>query len=238
MAAVDLLGTALDVYRDRFAIAVSFQKEGLVLLDMAWRLAGSVQAFTLDTGRLPVETLQMIDVVRDRYGIAVESVRPDPDEVARMVAERGPDLFRDSVELRHLCCEVRKVRPLGRKLQQLDAWATGLRREHSSNRAAIPKVAQEAGRIKISPLADWTAAQVDAYTEQHNVPVHPLYAHGFLSIGCEPCTRALLPGESGRAGRWWWEQDSRKECGIHFAPDGSARRAFAGGQGILTDTDA
>jgi phosphoadenylyl-sulfate reductase (thioredoxin) len=224
----------METYRDRFAVAISFQKEGMVIVDMAWRLAGGVRAFTLETGRLPEETHRMMETVRQRYGIVVEPVRPDEDEVAQMVARNGLDLFRDSVELRRLCCEVRKVRPLERKLQELDAWATGLRREQSPERAAAPKVERHGGLIKINPLADWTAAQVDEYTRLHHVPVHPLYARGYSSIGCEPCTRALQPGEAGRAGRWWWEADSRKECGIHFTADGAVRRAGAG----LADSDA
>jgi phosphoadenylyl-sulfate reductase (thioredoxin) len=120
---------------------------------------------------------------------------------------------------------VRKVRPLERKLAGLQAWATGLRREQSPERAATPKVEWTDGRVKINPLADWTAAQMNRYLADRDVPVHPLYARGFASIGCAPCTRALEPGESGRAGRWWWELDEKKECGIHIGADGVARRA-------------
>jgi thioredoxin-dependent adenylylsulfate APS reductase len=237
--AADLVAWAVQTFRDRFAIAVSFQKEGMVVLDMAWRSTPGVRAFTLETGRLPEETHGMMETVRERYGIVVERVRPDADEVRQMVARHGADLFRDSVELRRLCCEVRKVRPLERKLRELQAWATGLRREQSPERALVPKLERQDGRIKINPLADWTAAQVDEYIRLHDVPVHPLYARGFASIGCEPCTRALLPGEIGRAGRWWWERDSKKECGIHFTPDGAVRRAGEPhGRGMLTDTNA
>jgi phosphoadenylyl-sulfate reductase (thioredoxin) len=179
----------------------------------------------------------MMDTVRERYGTVVEEVRPDAEEVAQMVALHGVNLFRDSVELRRLCCEVRKVRPLERKLQGLQSWATGLRRDQSADRGGIPKAERRDGRIKVNPLADWTAEQVDEYILEHDVPVHPLYARGFASIGCEPCTRALLPGETGRDGRWWWEQDARKECGIHFTPEGVARRS-AYVQAIQADTDA
>ena len=237
--AADLVAWAVHTYRERFAIAVSFQKEAMVIMDMAWRLAGGVRAFTLETGRLPEETHSMMETVRQRYGIVVERVRPDADEVAQMVARHGMNLFRDSEELRRLCCEVRKVRPLERKLNELDAWATGLRREQSPERAGVPKMEKQEGRVKINPLADWTADQVDEYILRHDVPVHPLYARGFASIGCEPCTRALLPGETGRAGRWWWERESHKECGIHFTPDGLVRRAEGPpDRGILTDTNA
>ena len=167
----------------------------------------------------------MMESVRQRYGIPVEIVFPERDEVEHLVAFHGPNLFYSSVQARQRCCDVRKVRPLERKLETLKAWATGLRRDQSDTRAAIPKVDRDpAGRIKICPLADWSADRVEEYIAKHDVPVHPLYARGYTSIGCAPCTRAVQPGESERAGRWWWEQDAKKECGIHFAPDGSVAR--------------
>jgi len=226
--AADLIAWAMETYRDRFAISTGFQKEGMAIVDMAWRVSRSVRVFTLDTGRLPGQTQRMIEIVGERYGIDVERVRPDAEEVQRMTARHGTDLFRDSVESRQLCCEIRKVRPLDRKLGEFDAWATGLRRDQSPERAGVPKLERLDGRVKLNPLADWTAAQVEEYTRRHDVPMHPLYARGFASIGCEPCTRALLAGETGRAGRWWWEVEGRKECGIHFAPDGAVRRAPRG----------
>ena len=128
-----------------------------------------------------------------------------------------------------MCCEVRKVRPLERKLAEFRAWATGLRREQTQARAGIGKVEESGGRLKLNPLADWSSAQVEEYTRAHGVPVHPLYARGFASIGCAPCTRAVEPGEPERAGRWWWEQGVR-ECGIHFTPDGSVRRIQPAGK--------
>jgi phosphoadenosine phosphosulfate reductase len=223
--AEEVLSWAISTYGDSFAIATSFQKEGMVIVDMAARLRNGVHVFTLDTGRLPRETHVMIELLRHRYGIAAEVVHPDPDEVAEMVAARGANLFYDSVESRRLCCDIRKVRPLQRKLAGLQAWASGLRREQSAERAAVPKVSMVEGRIKVNPVADWTAAQIEAYLARYDVPVHPLYARGFASLGCEPCTRALQPGESGRAGRWWWEADEKKECGIHIAADGLVKRA-------------
>ena len=125
-----------------------------------------------------------------------------------------------------MCCEVRKVRPLARKLLEFEAWATGLRRDQSETRAGLRRVEQVDGRIKINPLVDWTEAEVDLYIREHDVPLHPLYARGYTSIGCAPCTRAVEQGEDPRAGRWWWEQDARKECGIHFAADGSVSRVI------------
>jgi phosphoadenosine phosphosulfate reductase len=184
-----------------------------------------VRVITLDTGRLPGETLDMIDAVRTRYGIAVEVVRPDAAEVDDMVQRHGRDLFRESVELRELCCSVRKVRPLQRKLAELSAWATGLRREQSTARAGVAAAEMVDGRLKLNPLAQWTRDQVDQYTREHDLPVHPLYAKGYATIGCEPCTRALSPGEDERAGRWWWEAGAHKECGIHITPAGAVRRA-------------
>jgi phosphoadenosine phosphosulfate reductase len=224
-SASEILAWAVETYADGFAIAASFQKEGLVVVDLVSRLTPHPRVFTLDTGRLPEETYRMMDTLRERYGISIELVFPDREEVERMTNQHGPNLFLDSVERRQMCCEVRKVRPLQRKLKELSAWATGLRREQSETRIHIPKVEAVEGRMKLSPLADWTAAQVDDYVRAHNVPVHPLYEHGYASIGCAPCTRPILPGEPARAGRWWWEQDAKKECGIHFAIDGTVRRA-------------
>ena len=221
----ELLAWAAARYGDAFAIGTSFQKEGMVILDMASRLLpGGVRVFTLDTGRLPGETYTMMETVRERYGVAVEVVLPDPADVEPMVAEHGPDLFYRAPELRVLCCEARKTRPLERKLHTLRAWATGLRRGQSAQRAAVPKVDTSGATVKISPLADWTAAQVEAYIREHRVPVHPLYARGYTSIGCASCTRAVREGEDERAGRWWWEQDGAKECGIHFSALGQVER--------------
>jgi len=191
----------------------------MVLLDLAWRTRLPFRVFTLDTGRLPEETISMLETVRQRYGIDVEVVTPDPGEAGEMVQSHGLDLFYDSTEMRQLCCNVRKVLPLNRKLKEFDAWATGLRRGPGRSRAAVPKVSENAGRLKLAPVADWSAEKVNAYIKEFDVPVHPLYAQGYTSIGCAPCTRAVLEGESERAGRWWWEESTKKECGIHFAPD-------------------
>ena len=194
-------------------------------MDIASQIGGDVRVFTLDTGRLPDETISMIDTVRRRYGLTVEAVHPDPAEIEKMIEQYGVDLFYDSPENRRLCCEIRKVRPLGRKLVEFDAWAAGLRREQSDTRSQIAKVERVDGRVKIHPLADWTSADLDRYIQDHDVPVHPLYRQGYATIGCAPCTRPILPGEDQRAGRWWWEQTTHKECGIHFSPDGKVHRA-------------
>lgn len=223
--ASEILAWAVETYGGAFAIATSFQKEGMAVLDMAVRITPAIRVFTLDTGRLPDETWQMIETVRRRYGVPAEVVQPDAEEVRQLIAPRGPDLFYESVEARRSCCDIRKVRPLDRKLATLAAWATGIRREQSTTRAGTPKIEPFAVPVKINPIADWTTAQVEEYTRANDVPVHPLYARGYASIGCAPCTRPILPGEDPRSGRWWWEQNAHKECGIHFGPDGKARRA-------------
>ena len=224
LTAAEILSWASVTFGDRFGIATSFQKEGMVIVDLAVRAGGLCRVFTLDTGRLPATTHQMIETVRDRYGIAVEVVSPDPVEVADMVATHGLDLFYQSHELRERCCNVRKVRPLQRKLSEFDCWATGLRRQQSETRAAVGKAGEVDGHLRICPLVDWTAAQVEEYIRLNDVPVHPLYGAGYTSIGCDPCTRAVAPGEDERAGRWWWENRAAKECGIHFAADGTVKR--------------
>ena len=219
-----ILRWAIARFDQSLAIATAFQTEGMVILDMASRISSSVRVFTLDTGRLPEETYQMIETIRKRYGVTVEAVSPDAAEVESMVALHGPNLFYGAKPLRNLCCEIRKVRPLERKLRELEAWVTGLRRDQNESRAGARKVESTAGKVKINPLADWTADQVNAYVGRRDVPIHPLYAAGYRSIGCAPCTRPVRPGESDRAGRWWWEQDGASECGIHFTPEGKAER--------------
>ena len=222
--ATEILSWAADTYGNGFAVSTSFQSEGMVIVDMVAKLAKSPRVITLDTGRLPAETYQMIETVRGRYGIAVEVVYPNAAELESMVARHGPNLFYRETALRMLCCNIRKVRPLDRKLRELKAWAVGLRRSQNDSRAEIRKVDLDATPIKISPLANWTSEQVDEYIHLHGVPRHPLYERGYTSIGCDPCTRAVEAGESERAGRWWWEQDADKECGIHFTADGRAQR--------------
>lgn len=224
LSAEGLIEWAQQTWGSRFAVVTSFQAEGMVLLDMAARRDPGVRVITLDTGRLPEETYQMIETVRAKYGISVEMVAPDPVETERMVTRFGPNLFRDSLAQRRLCCEIRKVRPLAHKLEGVDAYAVGLRREQGEARGSIPKIADEQGRRKLSPLADWTREDVAEYTRIHGVPEHPLYAKGYTSIGCGPCTRATEAGEPERAGRWWWELDGNSECGLHFTAEGKVER--------------
>ncbi len=203
----------------RIAIVASFQAESSVLIDMASRVRRDVHVLTLDTGRLPQETYDMVDRVRDRYAIEVELISPDAGDLAQMVGTHGVNLFYKSPELRRLCCDVRKSRPLARALRGYDAWVTGLRRQQAATRSHTAVVAadpEHEGLTKIAPLASWSKEQVWSYIREHDLPYHPLYERGYTSIGCEPCTRATTAGEDERAGRWWWEQGQNKECGLHW----------------------
>jgi thioredoxin-dependent adenylylsulfate APS reductase len=202
------------------AICSSFQAEGCVLIDMAWRIDPSIRVFTIDTGRQPQETYDLIDAIRERYGIATEVFLPDTGVVEQMVRKHGNNLFFRDVNLRLLCCQVRKVLPLTRHLAGLDAWITGLRRDQWATRTNIRKVEidhDHGAIVKLNPLAEWTEDEVWDYVRQNDLPIHPLYEQGYSSIGCAPCTRPVEPGEPSRAGRWWWEVNAPKECGIHCA---------------------
>jgi len=216
--AEELLTWAIDTFHPRMAISAAGGVDGLALVDMAWRINPDVRVFTLDTGRLPPETYALFEEVRERYGIDVEFEVPDGNEVAKLSTTFGPNLMYRSVDLRLACCNVRKVEPLKKKLATLDAWIAGLRREQWVSRRNIAKVEldREHGNIvKLNPLADWSLDRVWDYVRTNEVPYHELFDHGYTSIGCAPCTRAVLPGEPERAGRWWWEEDTDKECGIH-----------------------
>jgi phosphoadenosine phosphosulfate reductase len=205
-------------------VLTSFQREGVVIVDLALQTDRSIPVMTIDTGRLPEGTHEMISRIEQRYGIGVERILPDPSETDAMVAAHGRDLFYDGAALRRLCCNVRKVRPLARRLKGVSAYFTGLRRGQSETRADVEFVDRDASPVKISPLADWSAEDVLSYTRERGLPEHPLYAAGYTSIGCDPCTRAVAQGEGERAGRWWWENDDAKECGLHFTPEGKVER--------------
>ncbi len=186
-----------------------------------------IDIFTLDTGRLFPEVLETVELSELRYGLRIRLVAPDAGEVEELVARDGVFGFRHAIENRKACCEVRKVRPLNRELKGAQAWIAGIRREHSATRADVPLAAWDEGHalIKINPVADWTAQDLTAYIAANNIPVNPLHARGFISIGCAPCTRAVQPGEDPRAGRWWWEHEEKKECGIHLNPNRKGKAA-------------
>jgi thioredoxin-dependent adenylylsulfate APS reductase len=203
----------------RTAIVASFQAESSVLIDMACRLKPRVPVLTLDTGRLPQETHDVIDRFRERYDIALEVLAPDAGEASAMTSRYGTNLFYASPELRQLCCDTRKSGPLAHALERYDAWITGLRRDQGATRAQTPIAQRDAahgGIAKVAPLAGWTSDQVWDYIAKANAPTNKLYGRGYTSIGCAPCTRATQPGEDPRAGRWWWERDGVKECGLHW----------------------
>lgn len=217
LSAESLLAYAIKRFGDRVALASSFGAEDQVLTDMLARLTPQMRIFTLDTGRLPQETYDVIDATRKRYGLDVEVLFPDRVAIEPLVAHGGVNLFYDSVENRRACCHARKVVPLRRKLATLDAWITGLRREQVATRQDIDPVQWDEGNglFKINPLADWTQQQVWEYIGRNNVPYNALHDLGFPSIGCAPCTRAVAAGEDIRSGRWWWEAPQHKECGLH-----------------------
>ena len=201
------------------AIASSFGLEDVVLLELASKHAPSVKVFTLDTGRLPVETYELIEKLRYRYDLTIETFFPNTTAVEKLVTAKGHFSFRDSIENRKECCGIRKVEPLNRALAGRAAWVTGLRREQSATRAAVELVEKDEGRAglwKVNPLAAWTETQCWDFVKEHHVPVNALHKQGYPSIGCAPCTRAVKPGEDIRAGRWWWESPDHKECGIHL----------------------
>lgn len=202
----------------KIGFASSFGAEDVVVIDLLAKINKKVQVFTLDTGRLPEETYEVMDRIREKYGIPIVSFFPDKAAVEKLEREKGFYSFRQSVENRKECCGIRKVEPLKRALAGLDAWITGLRREQAVTRSGLPKVEVDAGNrgiAKLNPIADWTTEQVWDYIKKNNIPYNKLHDKHYPSIGCAPCTRAVKPGEDIRAGRWWWELPDQKECGLH-----------------------
>jgi len=215
----DALKWALDNLHPRVAEASSFGGEDSVIINMMVKINPKARFFTLDTGRLNPETYTIIDELSKKYNITFEVMFPDAKEVEEMVTAKGINLFYDSVENRHLCCGIRKVHPLRKMLANLDGWITGIRRDQTSirkNSSMLEIDEKYNGIVKINPLIDWTWDQVWDYIKKNNVPYHKLLDKGYPSIGCEPCTRAIKPGEDLRAGRWWWESNEHKECGLHM----------------------
>ncbi|CAB3672267.1 phosphoadenylyl-sulfate reductase [Achromobacter pestifer] len=199
------------------ALASSLAAEDMVLTHAIYDSRLNLEVFTLDTGRLHAETLGVLDAVRGRYGREVTVYRPDATAVEQHVAEHGAYGFYESVELRKACCQIRKVEPLKRALAGRGAWITGQRRQQSTTRGELPLEEHDPtfGLYKFNPLAEWTEDDVWAVIRALGIPYNPLHDQGYPSIGCEPCTRAIRPGEDLRAGRWWWESSDSKECGLH-----------------------
>lgn len=216
--AAEVLAWADGRFGERAAVASSFGAEDVVLIDLAVRHAPRLRIFTLDTGRLPPETYEVMEAVRTRYGISIETWFPERAAVEELERTQGFFSFRESVEKRKECCGLRKVEPLGRALRGRLAWATGLRREQAVTRSALEPVEVDVangGLLKLNPLASWSEAQVWDHIRAAGLPTNALHARGYPSIGCAPCTRAVAPGEDVRAGRWWWELPEHKECGLH-----------------------
>lgn len=203
-------------------IAISFSgAEDVVLIDMAHKINPNINVFSLDTGRLHAETYQFIDRVRKHYGITIDLMYPDAAQVEALVSQKG--LFSFYEDGHKECCGIRKVAPLRRKLATLDAWITGQRHDQNpATRGSVPVIQVDTAfstadrqLIKFNPLSSWSSADVWMYIRSYDVPYNPLHERGFVSIGCEPCTRSTLPNQHEREGRWWWEDAGKKECGLH-----------------------
>lgn len=216
---IEILKWGIEKFQPKIILACSLQAEDLVILDMLSKIVKRPKVFIIDTGRLHQETYDLIEQITNIYNIDLSIYFPDYKEVEEMVKKHGINLFYKSIELRKLCCEIRKVRPLKRALEGMNAWITGLRREQNFTRSKIRKIEIDeinGGIVKLNPLADWIWEQVWDYIKKNNVPYNKLYDKGYKSIGCVPCTIPTKPWEHPRAGRWWWEQSGDKECGLHY----------------------
>ena len=218
LSASAMITWALSTFEpDGVSFASSLGAEDQVITHLIAEHAREIPIFTLDTGRLYQESYDLLERTRKRYHLEISVFFPEAKRVEEMVRARGPNLFYESVENRKLCCQIRKVEPLGRALSSLRAWIVGLRREQAVTRQDLKAVEWDEanGLVKISPLAEWTETELWNFIHEHDIPRHALHDQGFPSIGCAPCTRAVEPGEEARAGRWWWEQPEHKECGLH-----------------------
>lgn len=213
----ELLRFFMEKYGAHLALSSSLSAEDQCLTDMMLQINSHARIFTLDTGRLFPETYSLLDRTNLHYNIKIEVFCPDTCALQRMVTEQGVNLFYESLEKRHLCCQVRKLEPLSRAFSGLEAWVCGLRRSQSVTRGDMRKIEwdEKHGLLKINPLMDWTEEQTWAYVRAHHVPYNKLHDQGFPSIGCQPCTRAVKAGEDIRSGRWWWEDPNHRECGLH-----------------------
>lgn len=201
----------------RIAFSSSLSWEDQVITHAIYSQELPIRVFTLDTGRLFPETYSVIESTRQRYLKELEVYFPQAQAVENLLTEKGPLSFYESLENRKECCFIRKVEPLNRALKDVDVWITGLRADHSENRAGLELVEWDEQRciVKVNPLANWSLEEVKEYIKRYNIPTNVLQDKGFVSLGCQPCTRAIREGESFRAGRWWWEDNSKKECGLH-----------------------
>jgi len=214
---VGVIGFFLQYYGEHIVLSTSLGLEDQVITEMVIRQNRDTEIFTLDTGRLFPETYELIARTNKHFGIRMKIYFPEPAKVEEMVARKGINLFYDSVENRKLCCSIRKVAQLPRAFRDKQAWICGLRKDQSVSRFFNKLVEWDDnnGLVKINPLIRWTIKDVWNYIKEHSIPYNLLHDRGFPSIGCEPCTRAIEPGEDIRAGRWWWENEFQKECGLH-----------------------
>jgi phosphoadenosine phosphosulfate reductase len=214
----EILRTGVEAADGPVSLACSFSVEDVVIIQMATEMKLPMGIFALDTGRLNEETYEVADAITERYRIKIEWFFPRHEKVERLLKEKGPYSFRESLENRHECCHIRKVEPLGRALKGLGGWITGMRREQSVTRGELAPLELDrmnGGILKINPLLEWSESRVWEYAEAKGVPTNRLHRQGYPSIGCAPCTRPVAPGEHPRAGRWWWENPEHKECGLH-----------------------
>jgi phosphoadenosine phosphosulfate reductase len=216
-SAQEIVSFFLDAMQDKITFGTSLGAEDQVITHMLQQHGGDFNIFTLDTARLFPETYELIDRTNKRYKINIDIYFPEYHEVEEMVSEHGINLFYDSIDKRHLCCQIRKLNPLKRALEGREGWFTGLRRAQSVTRTDMQIVEWDdnAGKLKVNPLIEWSEQDVWDYIDEHKIPFNPLHKKGYPSIGCQPCTRAVMEGEDVRAGRWWWENPDDRECGLH-----------------------
>ena len=213
----EILGTLAKEFPGKILFTTSFGIEDQVLTDYIFRNDLPIRVVSIDTGRMFEETYKVFNRTRERYGKEIEVYFPKHEAVEKLLASKGPYSFYESVENRKECCNIRKVEPLRRALQGMECWITGIRRDQNQNRTSMQMMEWDEGYglYKVNPLLDWTLQDVENHIKKENVPYNSLHDKGFVSIGCAPCTRAIKPGEDFRAGRWWWENNSGKECGLH-----------------------
>jgi phosphoadenosine phosphosulfate reductase len=216
-SAIGVISYFLQHFGEKILLLTSLGLEDQALTEMVLRTKQNTEVFTLDTGRLFPETYDLIARTNKHFGIRMKTYFAESEKVEKMVADKGINLFYDSVENRKMCCAIRKVAQLPRAFLGMDAWICGLRKDQSVSRFFNKMVEwdENNGLIKINPLINWTETEVWDYIREHNIPYNLLHDQGFPSVGCEPCTRAIEPGEDVRAGRWWWEAEVHKECGLH-----------------------
>jgi phosphoadenosine phosphosulfate reductase len=218
IAPSEILRAGIKAASGSVSLACSFSLEDVAIIDIAHQAGLKIGVFAIDTGRLNEETYEVAEALVERYRLKIDWYFPKHDDVEKLERAKGLFSFRESLDSRHECCHIRKVEPLGRALNGLAGWVTGIRRQQGITRVDLKAIEEDTlngGILKINPLIDWNEEQVIAYSGEHNLPVNRLFWEGYRSIGCAPCTRAVRPDEDARGGRWWWENPENKECGLH-----------------------